>query len=475
VFIVFKFERVRAFLYNHCLAIIFVVLFFCVGFGSLAIKIKAWDSNHYTNTSVIITATVVEVNQKYIIVNNATGEYYSYATKSLEPNYHFNGKIYVYPQNLSCKDFALGDIIEVGGTLSFFQAIDDNSVNSLALYNGMLGAVYDASVAKTDLTTNTDIFMPFRENIRGIINENFDDSSAGLAYSMLFGDKSALSSDISESFKTTGISHLLAVSGLHVGFLVALLMGISKLMKVKKKTSSIVIAILIVLYAWICNFTPSVTRAAIMTMIILLSSTRGKQYDILNALSVGIIVILCINSAALFSLGFQLSVLAVFFIALLTKPIERFLSKFLPSGIASALGATIAAQVGTLPIILNIYGEYSLLSILANLIIVPIAGVAFEILVLFMLIIAILPGVSLVLKVPQLLFQIIIWLANLVASSKFLVGLTIDAFGMTVIIFASYVASHYVFVRKSVKIACIAAILLVLLSAVGNGLLFSGA
>lgn len=204
-----------------------------------------------------------------------------------------------------------------------------------------------------------------------------------------------------------------------------------------------------------------------MCVVLLLASVRGKQYDIINALSFSAILILVLNPFALFSVGFQLSVMAVLFIALLSKPLEKLFSKKMPRAVASALSATLAAQLGTLPIILKFYPEYSVLSILANLIVVPIASLGFEAVIVCLLIILVIPTAGLVLKVPEMIYFAVVKVSELVSHSAFLVGLSVDWVGYLTILTASSVASHFVFVNRRVKWFSVMVILVVILLSVG--------
>ena len=470
---VVKFKAVLSYFGKHFLLVSFGVLMFIFGMLSFIINATSYINKEYSTQVISATATVTKIGKTYILIDNVKADsFYSNTSGEYETDYAVSGSYYCYVANGEPFDFKIGDNITFNGKIDFFEITNDNNeINSGVVYNHIYGRIYNASVYKTGTISKTDLFMDLRNNVRNVLHDNMSNDSASVAYSMLFGDKGELSDEIIEDFKTTGVMHLLAVSGLHIGFLVALISVALKAMKVKPKVRAGIIFALCFIYAWICGFTPSVVRAMIMTITILIAGIGRKQYDMLNALSFSIILILIANSGALFHIGFQLSVLSVLYISFFGIILKKWLSKILPGGVASALSVTFCTQLGTLPILIKIYGSYSAISILANLIIVPVASLAFEILVASLLVLIVVPSIGLILRFSQLFYDFIIFVARAVADSKFLTNLTFNWLQFIILAICATLLSQYVFLKRKTKLTILLVLLVTLLSLFGVNLI----
>ena len=457
----------------HCVCVCFAMLLFLAGLFSIIIRVESYKSHNYQTCTITGSATIIAIEDKYAKVDNVVADsYYSFKDNKIIDGYRFNGAFLLYYSETDYPDLSVGQKIEFSAKTYFNDVVTNSGeINAFLLYYNTNGYLYTSDLKATEIIENTDIFMPLRNRVKSIINNNMAEPMGSLAYSMMFGDKSELDDSVVESFNTTGISHLLAVSGLHVGFLMAILMFLLGLLKIKRKPRAIIISIILIIYAWICNFTPSVIRATLMCVVFLIASVRGKQYDLINSLSLCAILILSINPFALFSVGFQLSVVAVLFISMLAKSLSKVFSKFLPGRLGSALAVTLSAQIGTLPIIVNFYSDYSLLSVLANLLIVPLASIGFEIMFACFIIIAIFPMLGFILRIPEMVYFVVVEVSKFVSLSGFLIGLQINVVGYVTIFAISLLASHYVFVNKRIKSFCVLIGLIVLLLSLGVGLL----
>ena len=196
---------------------------------------------------------------------------------------------------------------------------------------------------------------------------------AGLARALVLGERAALAE--AEAFRRAGLGHLLALSGLHVGFLLGfLLILLYPLGRIRYP-----LALLVVLgYLALAGPSPSLLRAALMAGAVLLALFWGRgQPGLLAALALALAVQLVLAPWALYDLGFRLSYLAVAGLGLLLPPLFRAIQPF-PAPLRWVLGglfATLAAQAAVLPLILDAFGRVSLLSPLANLLALPLAAI----------------------------------------------------------------------------------------------------
>ena len=210
--------------------------------------------------------------------------------------------------------------------------------------------------------------------------EDERDVMAGMA----FGFKSGISTETTRMFRALGVSHLLAVSGLHTALLAQAMLALLRFLKTPRKTASLLTAGFVLLFVALTGFTPSAVRAGVMSMVMLLGLLFGREPDSLNSLGLALLVIALPNPYAACDVGLLLSAAATFGILVLHPPMKRATADRLKEkGGAYALLArpvnavmvTLAATLSTLPVILVTFGTISLISPLANLLMVPVSSV----------------------------------------------------------------------------------------------------
>jgi competence protein ComEC len=187
-------------------------------------------------------------------------------------------------------------------------------------------------------------------------------SSYGYVKTMVLADNDDLDEDILHAIRDTGISHLFAVSGLHIGMLVLLLKnGLKKIIKSEIVRDSI-LAIFLVFYMVITSFSPSVMRASLMVMFLFVSHYAKLHLDTLDIVSLVFIVLLLIHPYFYLQLGFQLSFLMTFFIVL-ARPLLSSEDK-----IQSVFALSMLAFFASLPFTLSMNQSINLLTIFWNVI-----------------------------------------------------------------------------------------------------------
>lgn len=219
-------------------------------------------------------------------------------------------------------------------------------------------------------------FVDFREKLIDLIEKNMSDRNEGFLKGLVFGIKE-MDDEQSRIFAKAGISHVLAVSGLHVGFIYGFLMLVAAKAKISDKTGFVFICLILILYTFLCGFTISVTRASAMAVIHQAAKQLKIHYDTLNALFfIGCINII-INPLTVYTASFLLSYSAVFSITVFYPFTKGFFSKLRIKILEKTLDAlliTFAVQAFTFPIISFIFNGVSLISFILNLVVVPIAG-----------------------------------------------------------------------------------------------------
>jgi competence protein ComEC len=233
-----------------------------------------------------------------------------------------------------------------------------------------------------------------KAKIESLIDKYVQGDGSGLLKTMLLGDRDALSPVFAEDFAKTGLSHVLAISGLHVGFLVLLLNSFTKILGLSQRQNFIVQMLVLGFYCILAGASPSILRAVIMFTVYSGGKVIGRKSDPLNNIALAALGILIFKPLELFEVGFQLSFVAVLGIILFQKVICKKL-QFLPRWLASSVSVTLSAQLGVWPLIAYYFNTFSVISILANLALVPLAGLILIggfILILFGLLLPFLAG-----------------------------------------------------------------------------------
>lgn len=215
-----------------------------------------------------------------------------------------------------------------------------------------------------------------------------------LILSMVLGMKGETSEDVQEQFRKTGTLHLFAVSGLNVAMLGCIIWTLLKPLRIGRAGAALLIIPLLCFYALVTGLSPSCVRATVMGSLLLAAFLCDRPAVALNSLGAAAVAILAWDTDQLFAPGFQFSFALVFVIAILARRIEscaRSVAKpdaFLPEplwsrpqrltqwcwgGVAATLGVTLAAWLGSLLFMVGYFHLFSISSIVANLLLVPIA------------------------------------------------------------------------------------------------------
>jgi len=211
----------------------------------------------------------------------------------------------------------------------------------------------------------------------------------GLLEALIIGDRSAISAETREVFNRAGISHLLAISGLHIGMVATLAFFAFRYLLARSQRillaawvtrgAALMSALPVVAYGLLAGMSPPTQRAVIMVMAFLIALLLEREHDTINTLAVAALVILIINPTALFEISFQLSFVAVFAILYMLRKLPFVLK--LRSGpltmwkrLALFLLVSAAAILGTLPLTLYYFNQTSLIGLFTNCLLVPLVG-----------------------------------------------------------------------------------------------------
>ena len=239
-------------------------------------------------------------------------------------------------------------------------------------------AGYRVTLRNRSISWQTAVIDPLRRSIDQSIDRTMRGDSAALLRGILLGERQQLPEDLIDTFRTIGLAHILAVSGLHVGLITLVVYTLLFVLRLPRHLVAAGTLGVLILYAFITNLTPSVIRATIMAGLFLVGRQMDRQTDTVNILAVAAIVILLLWPSALFDLSFQLSFLATYAIItgyprlkeLLPERLSRS-EKWWARWLRDGLLVSVAAQLGTLPVVAGTFNQVSWMSAVANLFIGP--------------------------------------------------------------------------------------------------------
>jgi len=228
--------------------------------------------------------------------------------------------------------------------------------------------------------------LPFYQSAANIIRANMIDTihrylpqrEASVLIPMLIGEKSELSEEEKQAFMSSGLMHILVVSGLNVAYVVAIFLGFFRMFGFKRRTAALLTIPFILLFMLIAGDNPPVVRATVMALFVILSLSLSREPLIYQSLAMAAMSILIFDPQALFNASFQLSFAAtmgiVYLYPYLIKPFQK-----LPGWIQNYVGGTIAvsfaAQLAVLPIIAYYFNKISLIGLASNIPVVPLSGI----------------------------------------------------------------------------------------------------
>ena len=210
-----------------------------------------------------------------------------------------------------------------------------------------------------------------RDYLGEILNKHFKGQELALAQALILGDRSFLDPDTTTDFGNSGAMHVLAVSGLHIGIILQLILFILKLFsKFLSRYKALIIALLLIwIYTFISGLSASVLRATFMFSVLAISQINGKNYNAINSLFFTCFVLLLINPLFLFDIGFQLSFLAMIGIFWFYRPVSKWIfirNRWLRK-IWEGTAVGLAAQFVTVPLTLFYFHQFPNYFILTNI------------------------------------------------------------------------------------------------------------
>lgn len=360
-----------------CNYIYLILLFLVVIY--LIIYITTYDVKYIHNiedTTFKLKIVDYKIDGNQLTLNfdsDVIGKYYFETLKAKE---NFN------------KTYSIGDILFVEGTLEIPK---NNTVPNTFNYKKYLKYKKINYILKIDslkkYSSNKNIFLKIKNYLyKRISNIKYNE----YLYAFILGKSSYLGEEEYENYKINGVTHLFALSGLHVSMFSLILLKLLKRLKFNEKVSFVVTSLFLLFFSFVASFTPSILRAVIFFIL----SNINKIYYLFvkpkNILYLTFIILVIINPFYIFNIGFILSFTITFFILLFNE------YNSVKSGIKSILIISLLSFLSSLPIIINMSYEINIVSSINNIFFIPfVTNIVFPISIISVII----PKVSYILNI----------------------------------------------------------------------------
>ena len=264
--------------------------------------------------------------------------------------------------------------------------------------------------------------ISFKEYIKGILKENLGEDEAELCIGLVIGDRTNLAKDIQEDFKTSNLTHMLAVSGSHFVYIILAVTYINKFLK-RKRLGQILMIIVIILFMNLTGNTGSVVRSGIMASLGIIASIIHRKSDIWNNMAIAMLIQIILNPYIIFDVGVQLSyggvIGIVAFNKVVTNSIEQ-LSNKINNYIKESISVTVSANIVIIPIMMYTFNTISLSFVISNLLAGAILGIivlyAFALIFLYMVLHSFISPLFIILN---LMLKILIYIAHICSLIPF--------------------------------------------------------
>lgn len=295
------------------------------------------------------------------------------------------GKILIWATKFP--EYEYGDVLEITGKIKAPQNFTDEETGLNVDYKNYLAKddiysiIYYPEIKilnKNKGNLLKEKLFKINEKLENKVREIFPEPQASLANGLILGEKATLPEKLMDIFAVVGITHIIALSGFNITIIAESLRRFFDKLMVARQYSFWLTTVLIISFVLMTGASASIVRAGVMGILIILARKIGRLYNIRNALVLAAVVMIWANPKILrFDLGFQLSFLATLGLVYLSPFLEKYFlwlpEKFDLRGIGLA---TISAQLAVLPLLLFSFGKLSLISPLANLLILPVIPLA---------------------------------------------------------------------------------------------------
>ncbi len=279
------------------------------------------------------------------------------------------------------REYKYGDRLTVKGTIKKPPVFKKFDYRSFLERKNIFAVVYtsgqNVKVLTRDYKVNKILKQVYkiRNNVKTSVIDGLSLDEGSFLRAILIGDRSELPENIKESFRKSGTMHMIAISGLHVGLIALTILFVARFFLLKREVACLFTVVFLIFFSLLTLSKASVVRAVIMASIILVGRTLGRRTDPYNSLGAAGLFILMLDPGGLYDVGFQLSFAAVLSILYLSPRLANISNiefhPLLKKYLIKPLAVSVSAWLGTTPFIFYYFKMFAPVSIISNLIIIP--------------------------------------------------------------------------------------------------------
>lgn len=283
---------------------------------------------------------------------------------SLKPNYKNGDRVRITDQVLSEPiNYSSKQLITLSGLSFYLPLFPEINYGDRVVVEGVVEEGKLKNPKLVNLDTDRGVVFNFRKKLIDFYKQNLPEPYSSLVAGMTIGSKN-MPSEFWQKLKNTGTAHVVVASGTNVGLVSGFLMLIL-VRFVKRRLVVPIVVVFIVLYVFLSGFDPPIVRAAIMGSITLFLLYNGRPGETAAILIYTALIMLVVNPFWLSDIGFILSFIATTSLVIFQKKVNQKLL-FVPEFFRENLSTSLSAQIGVLPIIFVVFGQFNILSPLIN-------------------------------------------------------------------------------------------------------------
>lgn len=350
--------------------------FVLMGFGDLALRLAASEESVFSDPDGrVMEVEGALVRDPYPIGRSTRIEVKTDEVDGVPAKWRVSAR--VFGASSRNADVMVGDRVRMGGR--FRALVPNDRFDYMMLRRGV---VAEGTVSETDFEKigRARGLLAAANHVRRRMHQltaHMSPANAGLVLGLTIGDDARLPERLRDDMRTTGLTHLTAVSGANVAIVLGA--GILILRAARASRRAIVFSGLAVIsmFVLVARWEPSVLRAGLMAALALAAYLVGRRSDPFNGAGVAFIGLVAIDPLILWSIGFQLSFAATLGILILAPPLKERLERLprrMPAPVVVALSVGLAAQIAVTPLIAFHFGRVSIVSPIANLAAFPLVA-----------------------------------------------------------------------------------------------------
>ena len=282
-------------------SIIFISIFatlFGIGASVFSLQIANYNAvnlgdHYYEMEGVIAEEHITDYGAKYILKDVKVNG-------NVKGTLNYKVELYVY----GAPTYKLGDVIAFGEYLFDKDLYYEGRFSSYSIADKVK---YRVTIYDTDIklvSSSPNLFEKTNLMIKENLSKGLSEKTFPVAYAMLTGNSDYMDLDVLNSYRRAGVAHIFAVSGLHIGFIAAILNFVFNKMRLNRVVKAVLVALALLFYSGVCGFSASSLRATVMAAVLLFAAIKGEKYDGVSAVAVAAFLILLFNPAELFCVGF---------------------------------------------------------------------------------------------------------------------------------------------------------------------------